>query len=589
MKKYLTSLALLVLPLSAQYTDLVTTRDGNQLYFSSSLRLRGTAEFDTPKIFRYISAFDLIQQPTTSKEYLVEPEVSADGTVTGYTATFPGGCACGFCISLNPLPESGVIREVQIPRNPLASLIGRLRLARDGKSALICCGELLTRTEPTLVDLESGAKVGLKGLDAIGDGRQAFGDLSDGGEVILLVDQTRSPVLYRAGKTTRLHFTHTPIQARMSADARTIVYEAADAGGRYELIVHHAGTGMEETLQTGPAVPDGYGITVKAPTYFHPWLSDDGSSVLFREPDPATGFQHAFLEFTNGSGFRRLTSSQDVPEGVTAATLSGNGAITYVGTPDGRILRIAIPSGKVEELAGATPQLTATENYAPGSVNWISGAALARDSAQPRVMAGDLEAPVISAQPALVKFQIPWEIPAGRAVEIRLSYGSPPPFESVLAILTSTISANFLTPLASPFGDSSFPPGLAYHQDFSSFVTPSNPAQAGETIHFYMSGLGPVTQPLATGQKTPSSGPLHKAMYPPVFCAVANIMKTGNNYPNVLVRYVGLAPGYVGLYQMDLQVPEGLVNAVEPLSCGFQDLQNGGYQVGATNLYVRVP
>jgi hypothetical protein len=195
MRKLLISLSLLVLPVSAQYTDLVSTRDGNQLYFSSSLRLRGTEELDTPKVFRYTAGFDLIEQPATSTEYLVEPEVSSDGMVAGYTATYPAGCACGFCISLNPLPESGVIRDVKIPHNPLASLIGRLRLARDGKSAMICCGELLSRTEPTLVDLGSGTKVDLKGFDAIGDGRQAFGDLSDGGEVVLLVDQTRSPVL----------------------------------------------------------------------------------------------------------------------------------------------------------------------------------------------------------------------------------------------------------------------------------------------------------------------------------------------------------------------------------------------------------
>ena len=286
---------------------------------------------------------------------------------------------------------------------------------------------------------------------------------------------------------------------------------------------------------------------MQGPTYFHPWLSDDGSSVLFLEPDAGAGFQRAFFEFTNGSGFRQLTSSKDVPEGVTAATLSGNGAIAYVGTPDGRILRISVPSGNIDELAGRTPQLTATENYAPGSVNWISGAALSGDSAQPRVMVGDLEAPLISAQPALVKFQIPWEIPAGRPVEIRLAYGSPPPFESVLTILTATIYANFLDPLTSPFGNSAFPPGLAYHQDFHSLVTTSNPAHE----------------------------------------------RTGARYTTSRYRpkdtFLGLAPGYIGLYQMDLQVPEGLVNADSPLSCGFQDLQNGGYRIVATDLYVRVP
>src|ERR1035441_8257909 len=202
---------MVVWPVCAQYSDLVTTRDGNQLYFSSSLRLRGTAEIDSPKIFRYTAAFDLIQQPASTNEALVGPEVSADGTITGYTAEYPGSCYYGFCFTLNPLPESGVIPGIKIPHNPLATLIGRLRLARDGKSAMVCCGDVASRTEPTLIDLGTGAGLDLKGFDAIGDGRQAFGNSSDGSSVVLLVDQTSSPVLYLDGKTIPLHFTHTPI------------------------------------------------------------------------------------------------------------------------------------------------------------------------------------------------------------------------------------------------------------------------------------------------------------------------------------------------------------------------------------------
>jgi hypothetical protein len=40
---------------------------------------------------------------------------------------------------------------------------------------------------------------------------------------------------------------------------------------------------------------------------------------------------------------------------------------------------------------------------------------------------------------------------------------------------------------------------------------------------------------------------------------------------------------------MDLQVPQGLVNADSPLSCAFRILEGGGYQVAAVDLYVQVP
>jgi uncharacterized protein (TIGR03437 family) len=582
MKRFLTSVTFLVLPLSAQFTDLVTTRGGNELYFSSPLRLRGTTEFDTPKIFRYTSAFDLIQQPATSNEYLVEPEVSADGTVIGYTATYPFECSHTVCYTLTPPPESAVIPGIKIPHDPLAYLIGRLRLSRDGQSAIVCCGKIAPRTEPKLVNLATGAVVDLKGFDAIGDGRQALGQSSDGSTVVLLINHQNIPVLYTAGKITELHFAHTPILARMSADGRTFVYEAADPGGRYELLVHHAGTGAEETLQIGPPVPQV--VRGPAPTYFQPWISDDGMSVLFLAGASGPVPQQAFIQSTNGSGFRQLSKSSDVSEGVNIATLSGDGSLTYAGTPNGRILRISVPSGKIDEISGATPQLMTLQTVAVGSVTWVLGAALS-DGSHPKMTVGDREAPVISAQPSLVKFQIPWEIPADKPAEIRLEFGPAPPFESVLTVTTATVNAAFLTPPVVAFKNSSFPNGLAYHQDFRSFVTPFNPAQPGEIIHFYMSGFGPVTNPLATGQKTPSSGPLHKAIYPPI-CGVP---LTGFVTVAAPLRFAGLAPGYVGLYQLDLEVPNGLVNADSPLGCSFPDPEYGGYNVIETDLYVRIP
>src|ERR1039458_996381 len=581
MKELLISLSLLVLPVSAQYADLVTTRDGDHLYFSSSLRLRGTAEVDSPKIFRYSTGFELVQQPTAaSGQALVEPQVSADGTITGYTTSLPGSCIDWFCFV--PTPEFGVITGVQIPHNPLPGLTGRLRLARDGKSAMICCSDLAQGSEPQLIDLRTGQVWELKGFDAIGDGLEALGDESSGSPIILLVDQTSSPLLYHKGRTTPLHFSHAAILARMNSDATVIVYEAADPGGKYELIVHHVGTGAEQILQVGPPVPAS--PPNNTPSYFQPWLSDDGSSVLFFAVD-ATGRQQVFYEATNGSGERALTTSTGVPEGVNAATLSGDGTIAYAATPDGRILRISVPSGNMDELAGRTPQVNGLQNTAVGSVNWITGAALSAGETLPQVQVGDLPAPVISASPSLVKFQIPWEIRTGQPAEIRLQYGTPPPFESVLTFTAATISGNFLSPLANPFSG----PLLALHHDFQSLVTPSDPALPGEIIHFYLTGLGPVTPSVATGERTPASAPLHRVVYPPVFCTVSNIAPSGATFLNAPLPFVGLAPDYIGLYQMDLQVPQGLLNTDSALSCGIRDIEQGGYAVAVVDLYVQVP
>jgi hypothetical protein len=200
-RKFLTSLTVLVLPISAQYTGLVTTKDASQLYFSSSLRLRGTTEVDVSKIFRYSVAFELVQQPTATGEVVVEPEVSSDGTVAGYTSEFPARCIGEFCYDNgDPPPESGRVEGIKIPHNPLPSLAGRLRLARDGKFAMVCCADLGLRSDPHLVNLTTGAVTDVKGFDGIGDGRRAFGNLSNGKTVVLLIDAT-GPLLYQQARS----------------------------------------------------------------------------------------------------------------------------------------------------------------------------------------------------------------------------------------------------------------------------------------------------------------------------------------------------------------------------------------------------
>jgi len=114
---------------------------------------------------------------------------------------------------------------------------------------------------------------------------------------------------------------------------------------------------------------------------------------------------------------------------MSVATLSGDGTIAYAATPDGRILRISVPSGDTDELAGRTPPVNGLQNTGVGWVNWITGAALSAGETLPQVQVGDLPAPVITASSSLVKFQIPWEIRPGKQAEIRLQYGTPPPFE----------------------------------------------------------------------------------------------------------------------------------------------------------------
>lgn len=96
---------------------------------------------------------------------------------------------------------------------------------------------------------------------------------------------------------------------------------------------------------------------------------------------------------------------------------------------------------------------------------------------------------------------------------------------------------------------------VAVRNQGNTLVTAGQPARRGEAIYFYATGLGPVSNPPAVGAASPSS-PLSEALTRPVV--------TLGGIP-CAVSFAGLAPGFAGIYQVNLTVPTGA-------SSGQQDL-----------------
>ena len=90
------------------------------------------------------------------------------------------------------------------------------------------------------------------------------------------------------------------------------------------------------------------------------------------------------------------------------------------------------------------------------------------------------------------------------------------------------------------------------HQDFHGLVSAADPAHPDEILHLYLTGLGAVTPAVATGQPTPLA-PL-SLINGPMYVFWAGQLPI--NFPmSPTVLFAGLAPGLVGLEQIDLQVP----------------------------------
>ncbi len=128
---------------------------------------------------------------------------------------------------------------------------------------------------------------------------------------------------------------------------------------------------------------------------------------------------------------------------------------------------------------------------------------------------------------------------------------------------------NILTNPALTNPDAAFPvPGydaLVIHQDWSAPVTPSNPARPNEILHVYGGGFGPVASHPPTGVPA-LVNPLSPTVNP-ITCGASTVDHSSLNVP---VLFSGLAPGTVGIYQLDIQLPPSIVapqTGIEGVGC----------------------
>jgi uncharacterized protein (TIGR03437 family) len=107
----------------------------------------------------------------------------------------------------------------------------------------------------------------------------------------------------------------------------------------------------------------------------------------------------------------------------------------------------------------------------------------------------------------------------------------------------------------------------------ASVVTAANPARRGDTLELYLNGLGPVGITPPSGEPTPATLPLSYTGVPPT------VTIGGVNAP---VTFSGLAPGFVGLYQVNAMVASNTPTGNQPLVVSI-----GGVASPAANLPVQ--
>ncbi len=184
----------------------------------------------------------------------------------------------------------------------------------------------------------------------------------------------------------------------------------------------------------------------------------------------------------------------------------------------------------------------ATGTAAPGSLISIAGSALATSTASattfplPQSLGGasvtinGLSAPLLYASAGLINAQVPIETPAGPAT----------------VMVNNKVSATLTIAAAAP-GIFEILPGQAAAVNLNGTVNgPSTPVAAGGEIALYVTGLGAVNPAVADG----AAASLTTLSY------VNTTVTATIGGQAARVIFAGLAPGYAGLYQVNVLVPQ---------------------------------
>jgi uncharacterized protein (TIGR03437 family) len=167
---------------------------------------------------------------------------------------------------------------------------------------------------------------------------------------------------------------------------------------------------------------------------------------------------------------------------------------------------------------------------------------------------GGVAAPLLYASPNQLNVQVPFEVPAGNARITVITPGG----------TSSTDNVTF----------SAFAPAIfvaVKNSDFS-LMSSTNAVRAGDAIAVFATGLGAASPAVASGQ-LPAISPLSPTVTTPT-ATIGGL--------NAQVAASLLAPGFAGVYQVNVIVPAGTPSGSQPLR-----LTIAGVQSNAVNINVQ--
>jgi len=283
--------------------------------------------------------------------------------------------------------------------------------------------------------------------------------------------------------------------------------------------------------------PDGSPIAGAAVTFA---ITSGGGSLSTRSAVTDTdGRASTVLTLPNAAGDVRVLAT------------SGASSVTFTAT----VVQPVLP-GLVSGAAVNGASFNRGAALAPGTIVSIFGANLALSTASApslplpislagtRVLVGETPIPLFYVSPAQINALLPYElVPGTYQLAVESLSGRGPG----ISLLVSAYAPGIFTVSSNGSGQGIF----VVAQD-GSLVSNNSPARRGSVVSIYATGLGAVDPPVTSGDAGNAIEPLNRTLLTP--------MVRFDTYDGD-VLYSGLAPGFAGLYQINVKVPAGVSSA----------------------------
>ncbi len=293
--------------------------------------------------------------------------------------------------------------------------------------------------------------------------------------------------------------------------------------------------------------------------------------VSFSDPSgaPVPGVQVSFQISSSGGGSLSTTSTTTDSSGTARTTLtlpttpgpvqvtasSGSFSVTFTATATVAVAPSLLSNNVVN---GAT--FNSAIPPSPGTILAIMGANLATDTQAASTVPlpisirntsilldsadGEILLPLLAVSPNQVNALLPYDLPPG-IYSLRVESNSVS--SNAVSLTVAQFSPGIFTMSSNGQGQ-----GIFVNAITGSLITASNPAARGSYVTLYATGLGAVDPAVVAGGAGASAEPFNRTLQTP---------RVFFDSSPAEVLYSGLAPGFAGIYQVNVRVPSTVTPA----------------------------